>query len=89
MEKSTIGMINKCEIDSQRITLKEKDKTIEAERNDCSSFMKSLKLLAQGECNNLNHKSRNAIITFTDLVTGKVKGKQNLYLLYFDKFFDF
>ena len=74
-QKPTIDSIKKCKKDSKILSLQETDNAVGAVENGCSTFLSSIGLLAQGEQNILNFEKRNAVITFRDPKTAKVKGK--------------
>ena len=72
--KPTIDSIKKCKQDSRTLSLQQTDDVLGVKKYSCSTFLSSTGLLAQGEWNNQNSKSRNALITFRDPKTGKIKG---------------
>ena len=76
-QKPTIHSIKKCEQDSRTLSLQETDKEIGVEAYWCSTFLKSSGLLAQGEINNNIFNGRNALITFRDPKTAKIKGEDS------------
>ena len=74
-QKPTIHSIKKCKQNSCTLSLQETDDDIGVKANWCSTFLSSIGLLAQGEGNNRKSKSRNAVITFRNPATAKVKSK--------------
>ena len=74
-QKSKIDSIKKCKLDLRTLSPKETDDALRVEANNCSTFLSSIGLLAQGEGNNQRSKSRNAVITFRNPATAKVKSK--------------
>ena len=75
-QKPTIDSIKKCKRRSRTLSLQETDDALRVKANCCSTFLKWSGLLAQGEYCNKNSESRNALVTFRDLATGKLKGKR-------------
>lgn len=47
---------------------------------NCSTYIQKERVLVKGECYNMNY-SRNKLLVFFDLGTGKVKGGTNLFVL--------
>ena len=88
-QKPTIKSIKKCNQDSRTISLQETDDALGVEENWCSTFLSSSGLLAQGEFINQKLDERNALVTFRDPATAKVKG-QNLrfFAVFIEIFFD-
>ena len=76
-QKPTIDSIKKCKQDSRILSLQETDDEIGVEANFCSTFLSRSGLLAQGECWNQKLEERNALITFRDPKTGKIKGEDS------------
>ena len=72
--KPTIKKIKKCKKDSHTLVLEDTDDNFGIRSNNCSTFLKSSGLLAQGEWSNRKSKDRNAVITFRDPKTAEVKG---------------
>ena len=75
MGQTNTQMIKKCKQDSRTLSLQETDKAVGVESNGCSTFLMSIGLLVQGEENNRKSDSRNALVTFRDPATGKLKGE--------------
>ena len=76
-QKPTIQSIKKCKQDSCILSLQETDDAVGVISNWCSTFLSRTGLLAQGEWGNLMSKERNALVTFRDPTTSKVKGKDS------------
>ena len=70
---STINSIKKCK-GFYTLFLQETDKKVGVKANWCSTFLSSSGLLAEGEYANPNPKKRNAVVTFRDPSTAKIKG---------------
>ena len=79
----TIKLIQKCKQDLRTLSLQETDDVIGVKENYCSTFLSKSGLLAQGEYNSPNFKSRNAVVTFRDPKTAEVKGKNYLHYVVF------
>lgn len=75
-QKPTIDSIKKCRHDTHTLSLQETDDAIRVENNGCYTFLSSSGLLVQGEQNNEKWESRNAVVTFRDPKTGKLKGRE-------------
>ena len=69
-----IDLIKKCKQDTRTLSLQETNNALGLEANNCSTFLSWSGLLAQGEGNNKKQNERNALITFRDPATGKLKG---------------
>ena len=70
----TIDSIKKCKQDSLILSLQQTDKTLGVKINGCSTFLSKSGLLAQGEIENSKSHKRNALVTFRDSKTGRLKG---------------
>ena len=70
----TIESIKKCKQDSCILSLQDTDDELGVKRNCCSTFLSRSGLLAQGEDWNLKCDQRNALVTFWDPKTAKLKG---------------
>lgn len=81
MQRPISQLAEIVEIDSQKVTILDKDNSIKLKHTCCSTSLTSLNLLATGEWGNPIPESRNALVTFTDLRTGHVKGDFNLFPL--------
>ena len=73
-QKPTIQSIKKCKQDSHTLSLQETDDVLGVKKYSCSTFLSPIGLLAQGEIENKKWDQRNALITFRDPKTQKIKG---------------
>ena len=71
----TIDSIKKCKQNSKTLSLQETDDAFGVRGSLCSVFLCSSGLLAQGEYVNPKSDQRNAVVTFRDPKTGKLKGR--------------
>ena len=72
-----IKKIKKCKHESRIITLQETEDEIGVKERFCSTFLSLSGLLAQGEIENPKSDERNAMVTFRDPATGKLKGRDS------------
>ena len=78
-QKPSIKSIKKCKQFFRTLSLQETDYALLVKQNYCSTFLKSSGLLVQGEFWNRKSGSRNALVTFRDPKTGKVKGNDSWF----------
>ena len=76
-QKPSIDSIKKVKQYFWTLSLQETDDAVGVRWNYCSTFLKSSGLLAQGEFCNIMSFKRNAVVTFRDPATAKVKGKDS------------
>ena len=76
-QKPTIQSTQKCKQDSLTLSLQQKNDALRVKSNWCSTFLTRSSLLAQGEWSNPKSSKRNALVTFRDPKTGKVKGNDS------------
>ena len=82
-QKPSIDSIKKCRKFCWTLSLQETDNALGVKKNYCSTFLKSVGLLAQGEYRNQKFDERNSLITFRDLKKGKVKGEDSCFVTKF------
>lgn len=75
MKSSAPITIEPYRIDNEVISLKRVDQSVNLNHICCSKFIEPLNAVARGELDNSRHRSRNAVITVTDL---GVKDKSKL-----------
>ena len=74
VQEDKLDILQKATIEGKEINLHDTDYNAEVGAIWSSAFSQNDNLLARGEYKNPNSKSRKALITFTDLKTGKLKG---------------
>ena len=79
-QKPSIRKIKKCMQDSRTLSLLQTDDAVRLKANCCSTFLSKSGLLVQGQKNNSTSSQSNAVVTFYDLKTSKVKGTRFLIL---------
>ena len=71
MEQNVQDQVKSVQRNGQTATLQEKNSEIGIKHNNPSKYIKSIKCIIRGECNNLNSSKRNAVMTGNSVIDKK------------------